>query len=176
MDYGLVLNTLRDSAGIPFYPVVFQALYILTWALHFAFVGLALGAMGLSLLGVGKQKTDQNWKILVPHLIQTGKVSVSILIVLGVAPLLFTQVIYDPNWYVVNSLSGIWIFTFVYTMVVGYSLYYAYYYANRAGSSLTSLTGWVSFGLLLFAGVLMHVFANEAIQPQNGWSGTPPAA
>ncbi len=49
----------------------------------------------------------RHWKILTPHLIQTGKLSISILIVLGVAPLLFTQVIYDPTvcgkytiWYV----------------------------------------------------------------------------
>ena len=166
MEMNLVLNTLRDSAGIPFYPVVFQALYVLTWALHFAFVGLAIGAMGLSLAGLGKQKSDPHWKMLTAHLVQTGKISVSILIVLGVAPLLFTQVIYDPNWYVVNSLSGLWVFVFIYALIAGYALYYWYYYANKAQSGSSAAIGWLSFALLLFAGVLMHVFANEAIQPQ----------
>ncbi|MDD3467663.1 MAG: hypothetical protein PHE67_10985, partial [Campylobacterales bacterium] len=63
-----ILNALRDPAGVPFYPVVFQALYILTWALHAAFVLLSLGSMGLSLYGSTKQRSDANWKILTPHL------------------------------------------------------------------------------------------------------------
>jgi hypothetical protein len=161
-----ILNTLRDPAGVPFYPFVFQALYVLTWALHAAFVFLAIGSMGLSLVGSGKQKTDANWKTLTAHMIQTGKVSVSLLIVLGVAPLLFTQVIYDPNWYVTNALSGVWVFTFIYTLVLGYTIFYWYYYANKKGASHSRALGFISFALLLFAGVLMHVFAVESIQPQ----------
>ncbi len=163
-----VLLTLRDPAGIPFYPVVFQALYILTWALHAAFVLLALGAMGLSLYGTFKQKDDPNWKILTPHLIQTGKLSVSLLIVLGVAPLLFTQVIYDPNWYTTNALSGMWVFIFIYLLITAYMLYYWYYYANKAKSGGGKMIGAVSFALFVFAGILMHNFAVTSIMP-NEW-------
>lgn len=163
-----VLLALRDPAGVPFYPIVFQVLYILTWALHAAFVLLSLGAMGLSLYGSAKGNHDKHWSILTPHLIQTGKISVSILIVLGVAPLLFTQVIYDPNWYVTNTLSGMWIFIFVYTMVVGYCMYYWYYYAQKAQRTGHSLIGFVSFGILVFAGILMHNFAVTSIMP-NQW-------
>ncbi|MBN2894394.1 MAG: hypothetical protein JXK05_00685 [Campylobacterales bacterium] len=159
------LNLLRDPAGVPFYPVVFQALYVLTFALHAAFVLLSLGSMGLSLFGATRQGRDPHWKILTPHLIQTGKLSVSILIVLGVAPLLFTQVIYDPNWYVTNALSGVWVFAFIYLLILGYLTYYWYYYANKKGSSSNVLVGTVSFLLLVFAGVLMHNFAVESIQP-----------
>ncbi|WP_419770649.1 MAG: hypothetical protein ACNI3C_02315 [Candidatus Marinarcus sp.] len=163
-----VLLALRDPAGVPFYPVVFQALYVLTWALHAAFVLLALGSMGLSIVGTFKQKNDPNWKILTPHLIQTGKISISILIVLGVAPLLFTQVIYDPNWYVANTLSGMWVFIFIYTLVVGYSMYYWYYYANRKNAGGGKLIGIISFLILVCAGVLMHNFAVTSIMP-NDW-------
>ncbi|RXJ57687.1 hypothetical protein [Candidatus Marinarcus aquaticus] len=163
-----VLLALRDPAGVPFYPVVFQALYILTWALHAAFVLLALGAMGLSLYGTLLQKSDSHWKILTPHLIQTGKISISILIVLGVAPLLFTQVIYDPNWYVANTLSGMWVFIFIYALVVGYIMYYWYYYANKAKEGGGKLIGIISFAILVFAGVLMHNFAVTSIMP-NEW-------
>ena len=162
-----VLLALRDPAGVPFYPVVFQALYILTWALHAAFVLLALGAMGLSLIGTLKQD-DPTWKILTPHLIQTGKISISILIVLGVAPLLFTQVIYDPNWYVANTLSGMWVFIFIYALVVGYIMYYWYYYANKKREGGGKLIGFISFAVLVFAGVLMHNFAVTSIMP-NDW-------
>ncbi len=163
-----VLLALRDPAGVPFYPVVFQVLYILTWALHAAFVLLALGSMGLSIVGTFKQKNDSTWKILTPHLIQTGKISISILIVLGVAPLLFTQVIYDPNWYVANTLSGMWVFIFIYTLVVGYSMYYWYYYANKKTEGGGKLIGIISFLILVFAGLLMHNFAVTSIMP-NDW-------
>ena len=163
-----VLLALRDPAGVPFYPIVFQVLYILTWALHAAFVLLSLGAMGLSLYGSAKGNQDKHWSILTPHLIQTGKISVSILIVLGVAPLLFTQVIYDPNWYVTNTLSGMWIFIFVYALIVGYCMYYWYYYAHKAQKTGHSLIGFVSFGILVFAGILMHNFAVTSIMP-NQW-------
>jgi len=167
MDASTLL-ALRDPAGIPFYPVVFQALYILTWALHAAFVLLALGSMGLSLYGTFQQKEDSHWKILTPHLIQTGKISVSVLIVLGVAPLLFTQVIYDPNWYVANTLSGMWVFIFIYTLIVGYMMYYWYYYANKKTEGGGKLIGIISFVILVFAGVLMHNFAVTSIMP-NDW-------
>jgi len=50
-----------------------------------------------------KKNIDDNLK-LESHMIQVSKISVSMLIVLGVAPLLFTQVIYDQNWYVTNTL------------------------------------------------------------------------
>jgi len=167
MDASTLL-ALRDPAGVPFYPIVFQGLYILTWALHAAFVLLSLGSMGLSIYGTFKQKTNSNWKILTPHLIQTGKISVSILIVLGVAPLLFTQVIYDPNWYVANTLSGMWIFIFIYTLVLGYIMYYWYYYANKKKEGGGKLIGIVSFFILVIAGVLMHNFAVTSIMP-NEW-------
>lgn len=167
MDASTLL-ALRDPAGVPFYPVVFQGLYILTWALHAAFVFLSLGALGLSLYGTFRQKYDKNWKILTPSLIQTGKVSVSLLIVLGVAPLLFTQVIYDPNWYVANTLSGIWVFTFIYALIVGYVMYYWYYYKNHAKEGSGKLIGFISFAVLIFAGVLMHNFAVTSIMP-NEW-------
>ncbi|WP_428023670.1 hypothetical protein [Arcobacter sp.] len=163
-----VLLALRDPAGVPFYPVVFQVLYVLTWALHAAFVLLALGSMGLSIYGTFSQKSDSNWKILTPHLIQTGKISISILIVLGVAPLLFTQVIYDPNWYVANTLSGMWVFIFIYTLIVGYIMYYWYYYANKKHEGGGKLIGIISFGILVFAGLLMHNFAVTSIMP-NEW-------
>lgn len=165
MDMGLVLNTLRDPAGVPFYPIVFQALYILTWALHIAFVLLALGAIPLSIIGNMKRNIDEHWKLLGSHMTQVAKISVSLLIVLGVAPLLFTQVIYDANWYVTNTLSGLWVVAFIYIMILAYSMWYWFYYANKSGSSLAVLIGVISFVAFIAAGVLMHAFAHESIQP-----------
>lgn len=164
MEITNFINLMRDPAGVPFYPVVFQGLYILTWALHAAFVLLALGSMGLSIYGSTK-KSDNHWRILTPHLIMTGKLSISVLIVLGVAPLLFTQVIYDSGWYVSNTLSGAWVFIFIYALVLGYSMFYWYQSAHKNNSHTNTLIGVISFAILVFCGVLMHNFAVEAISP-----------
>lgn len=170
MDMSLVLHALRDPAGVPFYPVVFQALYILTWALHIAFVLLALGGMTLSLIGNMKKAIDENWKLLASHLVQVTKVSVSMLILLGIAPLLFTQVIYDPNWYVTNTLSGLWVVIFIYALLAGYSLWYWFYYANKNGNSSALLIGVLSLIAMVFSGVLMHAFAYESLQVEQWMS------
>lgn len=159
------INLMRDPAGVPFFPVVFQGLYILTWALHAAFVLLAIGALGLSLYGSTKQKTDNNWKLFNPHLIMTGKFSVSMLILLGIAPLLFTQVIYDSGWYVANTLSGALVFMFIYSLIAGYMMFYWYSYANKKGTSGNTLIGFISFAILVFCGILMHNFSVESISP-----------
>lgn len=170
MDISLVINEMRDAAGLPFYPVVFQGLYILTWALHALFVFLAIGSMGVSIYGGFRQKNSLEWKRLTSHLLMTGKVSVSFLIVLGVAPLLFTQTIYDAGWYVTNALSGAWVFTFIYALVFGYMMFYWYQASNKKGGASSSIIGIISFVVLVFCGVLMHNFANESISPDKWMS------
>lgn len=165
MEMDILLNSLRDPAGVPFYPVVFQGLYILTWALHIAFVLLSLGSGFLALVGVKKRAYDANWATFTPHLVQIAKVSVSILIVLGVAPLLFTQVIYDPNWYVTNTLSGRFVAIFIYGLVVAYATWYWFYYAVRKESRFAFLIGLISFVFLVACGIIMHAFAYESIEP-----------
>ena len=165
MDVSLFINEMRDPAGVPFYPVVFQGLYILTWALHALFVYIAIGAMGVSLYGGLKQKHSSEWKRLTSHLLMTGKISVSVLIVLGVAPLLFSQTIYDAGWYVTNALSGMWVFTFIYALVFGYVMYYWYQAKNKKESTSSTLVGLISFVVLVFCGILMHNFSYESISP-----------
>ena len=49
MDTNLMIQTLQDPLGVPFYPVVFQGLGILTFALHIFFVNLVLGGALIAL-------------------------------------------------------------------------------------------------------------------------------
>ena len=51
MDTNLMIQTLQDPMGVPFYPVVFQGLGILTFALHIFFVNLVLGGAILAVWG-----------------------------------------------------------------------------------------------------------------------------
>jgi hypothetical protein len=87
------------------------------------------------------------------------------LILLGIAPLLFTQVIYDSGWYVANTLSGAWVFIFIYALIAGYMMFYWYSYANKKGTSSNTLIGAISFAIIVFCGILMHNFAVESVSP-----------
>ena len=88
---------LMDPAGAPAHPLIFLVLGVVTFALHMTAVNVMLGTLGLSAWGSFSQ--TPYWQRLAGALGTTAKVAVSIAIVLGVAPLLFVQVIYDPFWY-----------------------------------------------------------------------------
>ena len=91
MDTNLMIQTLQDPMGVPFYPVVFQGLGILTFALHIFFVNLVLG--GALIAAWGHFRSDQRWQKLSRMLAKVTTINISIAIVLVVAPLLFVQVI-----------------------------------------------------------------------------------
>ena len=63
-----------------------------------------------------------------------------------------------------NTLSGAWVFIFIYSLIAGYMMFYWYSYANKKSNGST-LIGLISFAILVFCGILMHNFAVESISP-----------
>lgn len=168
MDMGTILHAMRDPAGIPSNPLIFQILMVATWIFHIAFVNLALGSAALSLYAFTRRQED-NWQRLTIAMTKVAKVSVSLLVVLGVAPLLFTQVIYDPQWYASNVLSAAWAIAFIFTLIVGYSSWFVFYFKNHEGASGGILLwGLLGLGLFLLDGFIMHVLSYQALLP-NQW-------
>jgi hypothetical protein len=166
MDPSQVLNIMRDPAGIPASPQLFQLLMVLTWALHIAFVHLALGSSALAIYAFHRRAAGAFWERLSMAMTQVAKISISLLIVLGVAPLLFTQTIYDPQWYASNVLSARWAIIFIFSLIVAYSLWFAFYYANHKGAKrYLGVYAWVAFGLFCMDGLIMHVLSYQALLP-----------
>ena len=89
-----VLAALRDPMGVPLYPVVFQLLMVLTFALHILFVNFVVGGLLISLWG--RFRRAERWQRLSATTARIATISVSFAVLIGVAPLLFVQVIYDP--------------------------------------------------------------------------------
>ena len=167
MDVGSVLHAMRDPAGIPAVPVLFQFLMVLTWVFHIAFVNLTLGAAALSVYAFYVRSDDPHWQRLSIALTKVAKVGVSLLIVLGVAPLLFTQVIYDPQWYASNVLSARWAIIFIGSLIVAYCLWFAFYWSNHEGAKRhIGLYAIAALGLFLMDGLIMHVLSYQSIQPE----------
>ncbi len=167
MDIGSVMHAMRDPAGVPAIPVLFQFLMVLTWVFHIVFVHLTLGAAATSIYAFYGHAGSAEWRQLSIALTKVAKVGVSLLIVLGVAPLLFTQVIYDPQWYASNVLSARWAILFIASLILAYCLWFAFYWGNREGARrYVGLYAILGLALFLMDGLIMHALSYQSIQPQ----------
>lgn len=164
MDTTTVIAALQDPMGLPFHPRAFQALLVLTFALHIAAVNSALGATGLSLwLRLSGGEDDRPVS---DAAAKAATASVSAAILLGVAPLLFVQTLYDPFWYASNLLSAAWAAGFIVLMVAGYFAGYGHLLKGK-----TAAWGTLSLACYLLAGAVMHALAVQALAPDRwlGW-------
>lgn len=162
-----MLQTMQDQAGIPSHPLIFQILMVFTWIPHILFVNISLGAALVGLYAFTKRQ-DPNWQLLSEAMTKVSKVGVSLLVVLGVAPLLFTQTIYDPSWYASNVLSAAWVIGFIFTLTIGYLAWFTFYLKNH-GSQAPGWIFWLGlFGLSMFLldGFIMHVLAYQGLEPE----------
>lgn len=161
-----MLYALRDVAGVPSHPVLFLVLGVLTFALHILAVQVMLGASGLVVWGALSKAAYP--RQLAQAMLGVAKIAVSVAVVLGVAPLLFVQVIYDPFWYTSNVLSAWWVIGFIVLLTIAYLLMYFFYGKNHhlaeqptvcPGSMILSLV------LLLVVGFIMHVLTYQMLSP-----------
>lgn len=167
MDIATYLNTMRDPAGLPFYPVIFQFLLVLTFALHITMVNLVIGSTFVAIWEIWK-KNEYGLK-LAKALGRVLTVGMSIAIVLGVAPLLFVQVIYDPFWYTATTLSAFWALMFLIVITLAFYAGYGFYLGNKKADTNSAKTGWawVAGGLLLLTALLIHMLSMEQLMPQH---------
>ncbi len=165
MDTGLMLKSLQDPMGIPFYPIVFQILLVLTFALHILFVNFTLGTSFFALYG--RLKGTGYWKQLSGPLARASTANISTAMLVGVAPLLFVQVVYDPFWYASNVLSASWVIGFILIVMAAYGSLYLFYLRGRSDRGKGhAFFGVVAVALFLLAGVIMHVLGYQLLQPE----------
>lgn len=164
-----LMYALRNPAGVPTYPIIFVGLSVLTFALHILFVQLMLGTSAVTIFG--SFKNDAKWRRLAAAMLEIAKVSVSVAIVIGVAPLLFVQVVYDPHWYTSNVLSADWVIGFIIFLILAYWSMYAYYFMNSQNKDKTVKPRgrvWmlVSIALMLLVGFIMHSLTSQILHPE----------
>ena len=165
MDIGTMVKTLQDPMGIPFYPILFQILMILTFAVHIMFVNFTLGLSFFSAYGF--VRGHGAWGGLSHSLAKATTPNASLAILFGVAPLLFVQVVYDPFWYASNMLSAAWALGFIAVLMLGYGLTYVFYLKGGQGRGAGfAAIAFLSFALFLLAGVIMHVLGYQLLLPE----------
>ena len=166
-----MLYALRDPAGVPSHPIVFLVLGVVTFALHMAAVQVMLGAGVLTLRGAFS--AERYWRRLAAAMLTTAKIAVSVAIVIGVAPLLFVQVVYDPFWYTSNVLSAWWVIGFILLLIAGYIALYVFYWKNHdieADGGRGGIWMVASLALLLSVGFIVHSLTNQMLFPENWMS------
>ncbi|GAB6070676.1 hypothetical protein JCM30760_17730 [Thiomicrorhabdus hydrogeniphila] len=164
-----MMYALRNPAGVPTYPIIFVGLGVLTFALHIFFVQLMLGTSAITIFGAFKN--EAKWRRLASAMLEVSKVSVSVAIVIGVAPLLFVQVVYDPHWYTSNVLSAVWVIAFIVILILAYWALYAYYFMNSKEKDKTKEPRgkvWmlISLALMLVVGFIMHSLTSQILHPE----------
>ena len=166
MDIGIMLKSLQDPLGLPFYPVVFQILMVVMFGFHILFINFAVGASFLAFFGFLK-RGDDRWKMLSGAMSKAATANISIGVLLGVAPLLFVQTIYDPMWYSSNMIFASWVIAFVLILIIGYSLTYVFYFrSGKSKGGSIALVGMLAFALIVLAGIIMHVLGYMSLQPE----------
>ena len=155
-------------------------LHILTLSLHFLAMNLLLGGVIIVLIAGFRKQWDD------PTLVKFAKlfpVAMAATITLGVAPLLFLQLVYHRQLYAAAIVSGwYWLLVPAVAVVVYYSLYRTSLKGERTGKlSLPALLLALS-GLLYISLVYSSVFAMAErpklihdlyAQDQSGWAWNP---
>ncbi|NPA72407.1 MAG: hypothetical protein GXO35_06215 [Gammaproteobacteria bacterium] len=164
-----MVQALQSPGGIPNHPIIFMGLAVLTFALHILFVQLMLGTSLITLWGAFSKA--HYWRRLASAMLEVAKVSTSVAIVLGVAPLLFVQVVYDPHWYTSNVLSAMWVIAFIFILIVAYWAIYYYYFQNNKHKDKTvqPKARWsmvLSLVLMLVVGFIMHSLTSQMLHPE----------
>lgn len=163
VDTGAMLKAMADPAGAPFFPLVMQVLQVLTWALHIFFVYTSIGGLFFAIYGFTRR--DENWQKLSRATIELSKVSVSLAIVLGVAPLLFYQVIYDPLWYSSANLSAWWYILFIVFLLIGYYFIWGAY-LTKDKPTISMFMSILGIIFLLLVGFIIHVVNYQSLYPE----------
>ncbi len=163
MDINSALQVLRDPFGLPFYAWMFQGLLVLTFTLHILVVNLAVG--GIAVAMYCHFKGGEYRRRLSRALAQASTINISVAIVLGVAPLLFVQVIYDPFWYASNSLSAWWAMAFLLAITIGFLSLYVFYLKRQKDPDAWGGYAVLSLVAVVAAGVIISALSVQALVP-----------
>ena len=179
MELSQYVNMMRDPAGLPFFPIVFQFLMVLTFALHIIMINLVVGGISLS-IWEKTQNTPHSHR-LAKALAKMVTISLSIAIVLGVAPLLFVQTIYDPFWYTATTMSAIWAMLFLVAVAAAFYAAYTFYLGKdgaRNPNTTFALSSYICLIALAISGIIIHMITMEQTMPEHWktwvvspWSG-----
>ena len=159
-----LLNIIPNPDPLPVGPAWFFFLSYLTYFLHFLAVGIMFGASLFAVMGHIKGKQDEKWKMFGYRMSKTLPFAIAFAVNLGVAPLLFLQVLYGNFFYSASIIIGIpWLLLILFLIAAYYSAY-AIVFKKENGLKkksllsiiITAVLAWIAF-MLVNVNTLMMV-------------------
>jgi len=139
-----------DMLGLPGPAWLFQALMALTLALHWLLLGGAVGGTVVVLIEAVRARRRREPSHLVRGLAPFLPFFLSMAMTLGIAPLLFVQVLYGHLFYTANILLGWWWLGLLGLVTVNFYLFWWAWRRTRRGERV----GWVLPAVALAAFVV----------------------
>lgn len=140
----------------------FEALLLLTFVLHVLFMNLTVGSAIIALTGhfTGRQKD------LARELGHRLPTTLALQINMGVAPLLFVQVLYGQFLYTSSVLMAGWWLSAIAAVILGYYCLYIHAAKFESGPGLSRLALVLSLVMLLYTGFLLSNNMTLMLRPE----------
>lgn len=154
-----------DPAGLPAPAWLLQILLVFTFILHILAMNLLVGGTTIMAMSLRKGRNSAFHAELAKRLSKALPVTMSLTITLGVAPLLFVQVLYGQAFYTASVLMAWpWLSVIALVMVAYYGLYLVQFRPDWLGKWVTPIA-WVSSIFILLVGLLYTHNATLKLAP-----------
>ncbi len=152
-----------DPLGIPSPVLIFQVLAILTLVLHFLFMNYVFG--GMIIVTVNEWFFGKNKDVAAGNsiLVRMMPVCLSLAITMGVAPLLFVQVLYGQFFYIANIMNGFWWLSILVLLTLVFYFFYIMIAKRPEHSESNAVTKVLSFLSMIFLLFVMFIFTNNGL-------------
>ncbi len=143
-----------DPTGLPAPVWILKFLSVFTLTLHLLAMNLLVGGVAMMALAGRRKRTDEIAQRMFARIAKALPATMSLTITLGVAPLLFVQVIYGQAFYASSVLMA-WPWLAVVPLVMGayYGLYICHFRPEWLGGRET-IVAWLSAICILTVGFL----------------------
>lgn len=154
-----------DPAGLPAPPPVIVFFLLLTFTLHLVAMNLLVGGSIIQYLALRRAKADPFFALLAKKVGAALPLTMSLTITLGVAPLLFLQVLYGQAFYTATVLMAWpWLSVIALLMIAYYAIYAVRFRPEWLSGGVTALAGLAAV-LILCIGMLQVLNATLQLLP-----------
>ncbi len=144
----------------------FEALLLLTFVLHILFMNLTVGSAVIALAGRLTGDKHGSGRDLARELGHRLPTFLALQINLGVAPLLFVQVLYGQLLYTSSVLMAGWWLSAIAAVILGYYGLYVHDAKFESGGGLSRLALMLSLACLVYTGFLLSNNMTLMLRPQ----------
>jgi hypothetical protein len=150
------MNTLPDACFLSAPLWLVTGLHVLTLTLHFVAMNFLVGGIIVVLAG----KFEDKWNHpVVKQFIKLFPVAMAATVTIGIAPLLFVQLVYPRQMYSAAIVCGWYFLLIVFVVIAAYYLLYGASFAKAGGRRVALLLFLALAGLLYVSVVYSNVFS-----------------